>query len=198
VPDALQSSAVARVLLVRHAAVDVEPARPASGWQLSERGRADALRLASWPGWRDVTTVVSSDERKAAATAEPIAASAGVPLLTEPALREVDRGATPVIGGDAYAALVRGYLGGGRLAGWEPRGEALARAWHAVLRATTNASGTTAIVSHGLLLSVYLNLRGDQWERIELPAVAAADVAADGTPTLERRFLGVDELLRGG
>ena len=184
-----------RVLLVRHAAVDVDIARRACGWPLSQRGRADAARLAAWSRWQDVTTVVSSDEPKALATAEPIAAAAGVPLLTDAALREVDRGATPVVGGEAYAALVRGYLGGGNVLGWEPRGDALARVWHAVLRADGAATGTPAVVSHGLLLSVYLNLRGDQWERIAQPAVAVAQVADDGTPTLEDRFRDVDELL---
>jgi broad specificity phosphatase PhoE len=186
---------VTRVLLVRHAAVEVDPARRTAEWPLSARGRADSARLASWPGWRDVTGVVASDEPKAAATAEPIAAAAGVPVLTDTALREVDRGTTPVVGGEAYAALVRGYLGGGRVPGWEPRGEVLARVWHAVLRALGGATGTPVVVAHGLLLSVYLNLRGDQWERIEMPAVAVADVATDGTPTLERRFRSVDELL---
>lgn len=184
-----------RVLLVRHAAVELDPARRPAAWTLSARGRADAARLAAWSGFEGVTSVVSSDEPKARATAEPIAAAASVPLLTDPALREVARGGAFLPGGDGYAALVRGYLGGGSVPGWEQRGQALARVWHAVLRAAAT-SGSAAVVSHGLLLSVYLNLRGDQWERIALPAVALVQLAADGTPSLEQPFRGVDELLR--
>ena len=67
--------------------------------------------------------------------------------------------------------------------------------WHAVKRATEASTGPIAVVSHGLALSVYLNLRGDQWRRISLPAVAVADVSADGTPTLVDRFRSPDELL---
>lgn len=172
------------------------PARPQREWRLSPAGRADAERLASWPGWHGVSAVVTSDEPKAVATAEPIAAAVRVPVTTHTGLREVDRGTVPVVGGDAYAALARGYLGGGRVPGWEPRGAALARVWHAVLGAAQSASGTAAIVSHGLILSVYLNLRGDQWERIALPAAAVVDLAPDGAPTLTRRFRDVEELLR--
>ena len=183
---------MSELFLVRHSAVTVDRSRPAREWALSEQGRADAARLATWPRWRDVSSVVSSDEPKAVATAEPIAAAAGVPVVRQAAFREVDRGRTPVLAPEAYVALVRGYLGGGRVPGWEDRGTAYARFYHAVAAAVAQASGPVAVVSHGLILGVYLGLRVDQWEAIELPAVAVAD--AD-TRRLLARFRGVDELL---
>ncbi|MFJ8749196.1 histidine phosphatase family protein [Streptomyces sp. NPDC102441] len=59
---------------------------------LSERGRAQAAQLASWAGRAELTAVWSSPMRRCRQTAEGSAASAGLPLVLEPRLREVDFG----------------------------------------------------------------------------------------------------------
>jgi len=67
---------------VRHAAVDLDLARPASTWELTAEGRADAEAVAA--RLAPVARVLSSPERKAVATAEPIAARSGVELELDP------------------------------------------------------------------------------------------------------------------
>lgn len=181
-----------RVVLVRHARITVDPGVAARAWQLSEAGRRAASRLAAWPGWQDVSAVAASDEPKAVATAEPLAIAANTPLTSHPGLREVDRGRTPVLGRAQYVALVRGYLGGAPVPGWEPRATAHARFHHALAEIASAASGPVAVVSHGLVLALYLGLRPDEWERIALPALAVADL---DTSRLLEPFRGADELL---
>ncbi|MFE9725696.1 histidine phosphatase family protein [Streptomyces sp. NPDC005794] len=59
---------------------------------LSTHGRAQATRLAGWAGRADLTAVWSSPMRRCRQTAEESAARAGLPLLLEPRLRELDFG----------------------------------------------------------------------------------------------------------
>ncbi|MFD0213678.1 histidine phosphatase family protein [Streptomyces hirsutus] len=59
---------------------------------LSEHGRAQAARLASWAGRADLTAVWSSPMRRCRQTAEGSATRAGLPLMVEPRLRELDFG----------------------------------------------------------------------------------------------------------
>ncbi|PWI06655.1 histidine phosphatase family protein [Streptomyces sp. NWU339] len=59
---------------------------------LSEHGHAQAARLASWAGRTDLTAVWSSPLRRCRQTAEGSAARAGLPLMVEPRLRELDFG----------------------------------------------------------------------------------------------------------
>uniref|UniRef100_A0AAU3GRZ2 Histidine phosphatase family protein n=1 Tax=Streptomyces sp. NBC_01401 TaxID=2903854 RepID=A0AAU3GRZ2_9ACTN len=59
---------------------------------LSEHGRAQAARLASWAERAELTAVWSSPMRRCRRTAEGSAARAGLPLHLEPRLREVDFG----------------------------------------------------------------------------------------------------------
>ncbi|MGW0790717.1 histidine phosphatase family protein [Streptomyces sp. NPDC002911] len=59
---------------------------------ISEHGRAQAARLAAWAGRADLTAVWSSPMRRCRRTAEESAARAGLPLMIEPRLRELDFG----------------------------------------------------------------------------------------------------------
>ncbi|MER5550595.1 histidine phosphatase family protein [Streptomyces sp. NPDC002793] len=59
---------------------------------LTEHGRAQAARLADWAADADLTAVWSSPMRRCRQTAEESAARAGLPLLVEPRLRELDFG----------------------------------------------------------------------------------------------------------
>ena len=72
------------LVLVRHAAPEIDPARPATAWRLSADGRAAAARLR---GTVVVDTVVSSPEPKALETA----AALDAPLEIDARLREHDR-----------------------------------------------------------------------------------------------------------
>jgi phosphohistidine phosphatase SixA len=89
--------------LVRHAEVEPRKGVPAPDWQLTVAGHEAARLLAEAPAWRALTSIASSPEPKARATAEPIAVAAGLELRQEPDLREVRRG-IPVVEREAYSA----------------------------------------------------------------------------------------------
>src|SRR5436190_4501965 len=115
--------------LVRHATVELRLDRPASTWELSEEGRADAEALAR--RLAPVARVVSSPEPKAVATADPLARLSGVGIELDEGLREVKRAANaPTY--EAHREAVRRYLDGEDVDGWEPRDRALTR-FHAAL-----------------------------------------------------------------
>jgi broad specificity phosphatase PhoE len=176
---------VRRLVLVRHAQVRLDPELPPEQWDLTDEGRAAAERLARLDVFDGIAAVVTSPEPKARATAEPIAATAGVGLRVDPDLREAERGAARVDDRAAFVARVDGWLGGSRVPGWEERDLAAARIVGCVERLLVASSGDLALVSHGTILSLYLSwLRGeervdlDEWEAISLPAVTVVDPSA--------------------
>jgi broad specificity phosphatase PhoE len=149
--------------LVRHATVELRLDEPARTWPLTEEGRAAAAELAR--RLPPLERVLSSPEPKATATAEPIARAAGVEIEVDVRLREVGRaGNLPDY--EAHRAAVRRYLAGEPVEGWEPRERALAR-----VRAAVDGVDDTAVVSHGMLLSLLLGYSFEQWGRIALPDV---------------------------
>jgi len=153
---------MARLLLVRHAAVELDLDRPASTWELSEEGRADARELAERIA--PVSRVLSSPERKARGTAEPIAARSGVEVEIDDRLREVER---PVVRDIAdHRETVRRYLAGEALDGWEPRADVLAR-----FRAAVAEADGAAVVTHGIVLALFCGWDFDRWKRLQMPEV---------------------------
>jgi probable phosphoglycerate mutase len=150
---------------VRHAPVELQLDRPASTWELSEEGRADAEALAHQLA--PVARVLSSPEPKAVATAEPIARLSRVAVETDARLREVER-ADNAPTYDAHRDAVRRYLAGEPVDGWEPRDDALAR-----FRAAVDDVDGAVVVTHGTVLSLFLGYGFDEWNRIALPDVIA-------------------------
>src|SRR5438105_5004024 len=145
---------------VRHAPVEVRLDRPASTWELSDDGRADAEALA-----RKLAPVPSSPEPKAFATAEPIARLSAVAVEVDARLREVAR-ETNAPTYDAHRDAVRRYFHGEPVDGWEPQAAALAR-----FRAALDGVDGAAVVTHATVLSLFLGYGFAQWNRIALPDV---------------------------
>src|SRR5919197_3445278 len=166
-----------RLILVRHARVELRNGIPADQWQLSEAGRRDAASLARWEGWRGLRVIASSPEAKAVDTARPIAAAAELELVVEADLREAGRPSLPLVSRERHVAQVAAYLRGEPLPGWEAPQEVTRRVTTCIERLLATASGDAAIVSHGLALSLYLGSSFTEWERIPLPAVAVLDAA---------------------
>ena len=174
-----------RLVLVRHAAVELRDDRPAHEWALSEAGRRAAALLARELVFDGVESVASSPEGKARDTARPIAAALGVPVVVDEGLREVARGGQRIVGRDAYLGLVRSYFAGEQVSGWEPAAAAADRFAAAVERRLGETAGDVCLVTHGLVASLYLaRLRGltapdlPEWETMPLPAVCVADPEA--------------------
>lgn len=180
--------------LVRHAAVNPLDGVPPEAWRLSGEGTTAAAELAHDPGWGEVALVATSPEPKARDTARPLAAARGAPLREEGGLREVRRRGTPLLPRPAYVELVGRFFAGEPVPGWEPRDEARERIRAAVARALEEAGGPLVVVSHGLVLSLYLaSLEGRDvpdlaaWEAIPLPGVTLVDA---GAGRLVRPFAG--------
>ena len=167
--------------LIRHSAVAPDSDLPGPQWRLSKEGREAADALAREPFWDELHGIHTSNELKAVATAQRIAAPNALPIKIERDLREVE-GRTWVESG--YADLVRDYLAGDPPDGWESTAAARARmraCIDGIVERHTDAN--VGIVSHGIVLTLYLadvlsldaNAAIDLWKNIRFPDVAIFD-----------------------
>jgi broad specificity phosphatase PhoE len=190
---------VTRLVLIRHAQVEIDPASATHAWRLSAEGAQAARRLREHPDVRDAASVYSSPEPKAVATAHALADVRIVSLCH--ALRELDRTALGWVGSHAhYKAIVREILLNPEesVLGCEPASSALSRFEGEVSAICARHPGeTVALVSHGIVLALYVSrvLRRPPdialWESIRFPDVAVVDL---GEQTVMRPF-GSSELL---
>jgi broad specificity phosphatase PhoE len=170
-------------LYVRHAMPLVDPDLPSDVWDLGPAGRAAARELATGLVIeRPMAMVASSTERKAVATAEPIAERFGVPLAPDARLVEAGR---PWVGApNDYRQLAHRFLRGDQPDGWEDRAEVVDRMAEAVRDARKAAAGgAVAVVGHGLSLCVHLESvlpagfdAEDLWARLSFPDAWEVDL----------------------
>ena len=162
-----------KVYLVRHGETPLNAERilQRPDTPLSERGAAQAERVAQRLAGCGLARILTSDYARAQATAEAIGAAAGAPIEIEPLLRERNFG---VHRGSAYAALEVDIFapdyappGGESVPEFETR---VSDAWAAVRAAAVRARGPLAVVSHGLVCRALV--------RDHLVATAGVDVAA--------------------
>ncbi|MFN2433021.1 MAG: histidine phosphatase family protein [Gemmatimonadota bacterium] len=178
------------LILIRHAESARDFDVPAEAWDLTARGRAPAEALAGAEFWPRVDLLLTSDERKAMATAAPAAARHGLTAVPEPGLREVRRPAGRI---EPWEAAVRGYLEGrGEALGWEPAASAGSRIAASLGKALLeHPAATIAAVSHGSVLALYvgrlLGLEDVHALWSEIPFAAWASLDPD-EPRLLRRF----------
>ncbi len=137
------------VLLARHGETDWNREGRWQGWAdppLNSTGREQAAVLARQLRETPFDAVYSSDLRRAHETAELVAAPHGVPVITEPGLREIDVGSWSGLTRDEIAER---FPGGERPDG-ETREQHAARVLAAVERiARANAGRRILIVTHG-------------------------------------------------
>jgi broad specificity phosphatase PhoE len=128
----------------------------ASGFNLSDRGRAMADRVAERIGDRDITHLVSSPLERAQQTAAPLAAARGVtPVLDERVIESTNvfEGRPFTIGKGLFLrpSVWRHLVNPFRPSWGEPYAEVADRMWAAVEDAREAAAGHEAvIVSHQL------------------------------------------------
>lgn len=172
------------LILVKHAMPAIEPEVPASLWRLSEQGRADAMLLAEALTDDRPDRVFSSVEPKAEETARILAQHLGLPHATRPGLHEHDRRGVGFLGEEAFQAAVAAFFSrptelvmGAETA--EAAGARFEAAVDAVLQ--ESASGTTVIVAHGTVISLYLARKVGMephglWKRLGLPSYVSLDL----------------------
>jgi len=153
--------------LIRHAHTQ-QTALPVETWPLSELGHQQAHKLAELPFWQDVHIICTSVEPKAIQTAQIVAERHDLPVEPSFDLRELRRPGDPV--GD-YESVVRQVLENPTRSvnGWEPAGEAQTRIMTAVERLLMlHENKTLAVVSHGLVLTLYLAYLTDVQATLDL------------------------------
>jgi broad specificity phosphatase PhoE len=173
------------LVLVRHAAVEIDPAVLPALWQLSDEGRAAARALAREPVWRQVTRIFSSPESKAHETAQIIAGANGITVTVVEELREVERPANQWFDASfpgSYPAAVAAYLSARNdsLHGWEAPAIAQSRIRGCIDGLLAWEPGPVAVCGHGLTLSLYVaSVTGiapqEIWPSITLPDFAVLD-----------------------
>lgn len=136
-----------------HPQVEIDPRVPVPEWRLSAPGRARAEALAG-AGWlRRLGRIVASTERKAAETAQILAAPLGLAVETRGDMGENDRSSTGFLAPAAFEAAADRFFAEPQRSwnGWERAADASARIAAAVGRALEgHAPGTPVLfVGHG-------------------------------------------------
>ena len=123
---------------------------------LSERGIAQAKRLAARLAGDGIARIVSSDYARAYMTAEQIAAATGLPIEIEETLRERNFGD---LRGRPYTEVGDVFREGFEPPGgesWETFYERAERSWQAVRASADATRGHLAVVTHGLICHAYV------------------------------------------
>ena len=156
-----------RIYLIRHGQTELNAARilqpPAT--PLSERGLAQAERLAARLARAGLVRILVSDLRRAEMTAEVIARRSGAPIARDPELAERNFGA---LRGRPYAELGLDPFAPGyeppEGESWEVFHARVDRAFERVDAAARAAEGPIAVVTHGLVCHSLVS------RRVNLPA----------------------------
>ncbi len=142
------------ILLVRHGETPANAARVVQlpDAPLSDRGLAQAERLAERLARLGVEAIVASDYARARGTAERVQAATHAPLEFWPLLRERHFGelrgrSYAEIGVDIFAPAYAPP--GGET--WQDFHERVARAWADVCARASQIEGNLAVISHGLV-----------------------------------------------
>ncbi|BCW88299.1 hypothetical protein sos41_14380 [Alphaproteobacteria bacterium SO-S41] len=142
-----------RVFYLTHSQVQIDPAVPVPDWGLSELGRTRA-RLAAEAAWtQGVTTIVSSQERKAVETAAIIAEARGLTAAADAAMHENDRSATGYLKPDVFELMADAFFAqpATSVSGWERAVDAQTRIVGAVASVLAGPlpAGDVLFVGHG-------------------------------------------------
>ncbi len=174
---------MARLYLIRHARSQTM-GDVAERWVLSEQGQRQTGVLARQNFWREVELIFSSPEPKALQTAEPAARRWGVPLVTVNCLHELHR---PRLVPDYEMVIARLFAEPETsVAGLEPAAQAAERITRCLKEqlAAAHPGQTFAVVSHGLVLTLFLARLENRWPTItEWHAVPFAGLAIVDTTT---------------
>ncbi len=186
------------IVLVRHGETDGNARRVLQHPEapLSERGLAQARRVAARLAASRVARILSSDYARALQTAESIRDVCGAPLAIEVGLRERNFGD---LRGRAYADLAAervdpfapDYLPPGGES-WDALHRRVDAVWEAVCAAAGGLDGDLVVVTHGLVCHSLVSRRLDLGELGPAPSGFGntALTIADALPPWRVRLLG--------
>jgi broad specificity phosphatase PhoE len=173
-----------KLILVKHCPPEVVPDVPSERWHLSEKGRALAAPLADSLRAHAPAVIVSSEEPKAAETAQLIAAQLNVPWHTAPNLHEHDRSNVPHMRSGEFISMMELFFRrpGELVLGRETADQARSRLESGVQRVLAeHPNDNVAIVSHGTVIALILEDKGKRsafevWRAMGLPSMAVLSV----------------------
>lgn len=174
----------AKLILIKHAAPEVNPQAPPESWRLSAEGRTKAAALAQRLTALVPSVVVTSEEVKAAETGDVLAAALSAPAERVAGLAEHDRSNVPQMATREFISSMELVFRRPRqlVLGRETAAGALGRFRNA-LDDVIEAHGdkdTIAVVSHGTVIALFLaEITGkpafDYWRRMKLPSYAVLE-----------------------
>jgi broad specificity phosphatase PhoE len=174
------------LILVKHCPPEVVPDVPSEQWHLSEKGRALAAPLADALRDHAPAVVVSSEEPKAAETAQLIAERLNIPWHTAPGLHEHDRSNVPHMRSGEFISMMELFFRrpGELVLGRETADQARSRFEAAMQRVLeAHPVGSVAVVSHGTVIALMLEGKGKRsafevWRSMGLPSLGVLSVPA--------------------
>ena len=177
-------SKMQKLILIKHAAPLVDPAKSSDLWKLSEAGREQCQALGERLESEQLQWIVSSEEPKARETAEILSRKFGKPVSSAVNLREHDRRNVPHMRSRDFISMVELFFRkpGERVLGSESANEALERFTRAVDEViASHAEGNIGIVAHGTVIALYLAAHSkrngfDLWRAMGLPSYAAVSL----------------------
>jgi len=174
-----------RLVLIKHARPQVDPAVPSEEWTLGPEGRDAAARLAQRLSGQSFPRLYTSDEPKALQTARILAQTLGAPVEQVSDLREHDRRNVPHMDSREFISLIALFFKEpGRLVlGDETADEAAERFLFAVDGILKREAGDVAIVSHGTVISLFAHRRArvepfGLWRRMGQPSLITFDTTS--------------------
>ena len=175
------------LILVKHSLPEIIEGLPANKWQLSKEGQARAQRLAEQLNHYQPEIIVSSNEPKAAETAEIIARKHQLEVQIIDDLHEHDRGNETYLSKDEFHASIREFFQKPDVLvfGRETANQAHARFYQAVHSILNNhANSTVVIVAHGTVISMFVSrLIGISelmlWSKLGLPSFVVIDLQSN-------------------
>lgn len=155
---------MALLYLIRHARTQMMGAA-AERWPLSQEGQREAGVLARQSFWREIEVIFSSPEPKALQTAEPAARRWRIPIKRVDCLHELRR---PRLIENYQEVIARLFAEPETsVAQLEPAAQAAERITSCIKDlVATHSEQTLAIVSHGLVLSLFLSQLEDRWPTV--------------------------------
>lgn len=141
-----------QIRYLTHPQVLVDPETPVPLWGLSEVGSARAQKFVRSLVLSETTQIISSAERKAVETAQPIAAALGITMEIREGAHENDRSATGYLDPDEFEVVTNEFFANpsASVRGWERAIDAQARIVREVeIVLDRNLGGDILFVGHG-------------------------------------------------
>src|SRR6478735_987757 len=149
---------MAKLILIKHARPEVDPAVASEEWRLGAEGRDGAKRLAGRLASHDFARLYSSTEPKALETAQIIDRPMDLSVCEHPGLHEHDRRNVPHMASREFISMVALFFNepDSLVLGDETADEAYARFGAAVDEVLAKeGGGDVGIVSHGTVISLF-------------------------------------------